>query len=1006
MRTLLLIHLMSGAALSAQTGVPADSLPFSPDTVSTGATLDLFLPRDVHGEGMTVRFDERPAVVLSSGPGLVRVIVPAGIALGTRPLVVAEGPGFQGSAIGPVIEPFHIESVFPEAARPGECVTVELSRYVPATGNLTLTTGDVVVEADSMSARSISACLPATLAASPLERVLGRSRPDLRVLIDGEASGVFEGLTVLLGWTWARTAVVVMGLAAFLLLGVVTRLTSKVPRIAGVGAAGRGEPPAELPLSLPPRPPEPPPAELAQALSAGECILFAGGGLSAQAGLPTWSDFLDGLIEWAHHREGLTADDARRLREGLGRGRIDAVSGELTTRLPQDLVREYIEEVVRGSRGAKVHRRLAKLPFVGVLTTTFDTLLSDAFRVTPLGPADTEALLPLVRDGGFFVLNLFGAAGRSPTLWLTPDDLNRFVDRNRALRQAISTLFQRYTFLFVGTSLEGIHGYLKSLELYPQQTRKHYALVGTPRGADRTLMGALEREHNVRTVDFQPSEGYPELLDFLQQLPERRRRSQGPDQRAGGRPVLDRIKLWNIGPYERLDLAFNSRWNVLLGDNGVGKTILLRSIAAALCGESIRDAPEEAKEFVQGLLKSGKQKGEIELYVGTRQYTVTLQSDATGTVEVRSESLSPLLFEKWLVLGFPALRSLTRRGSSGSAKTRDGSANPRLEDLLPILSIKPDTRLAGLKEWVLELDHRRLQGDSAAEGTLAKLWSLLDAVTPDIRLRPPKKGGIDAKTGEIRLQTDDGEVPIEAISQGTASLLCWAGTLLQRLYEVHAGMEDPAEGGAIVLIDEIGVHMHPNWQRHLLPALSQEFKSCQFIVNTHSPLIVLGLAGPGEAGEAEGDGLETAGAEDGSSASEPGEIILVRRNPSTREVEASRPELDLRRWRVHHVLTSPLFNLSSTLHPDVEKAEHDYAELAAQTDLTAEERKRLADASRLLSVPPPSPQERQSASIVLEKLESLLDEDLAKMGPEETKQTLDEARLRVQEVVTGRPRPT
>jgi predicted ATP-binding protein involved in virulence len=93
----------------------------------------------------------------------------------------------------------------------------------------------------------------------------------------------------------------------------------------------------------------------------------------------------------------------------------------------------------------------------------------------------------------------------------------------------------------------------------------------------------------------------------------------------------------------------------------------------------------------------------------------------------------------------------------------------------------------------------------------------------------------------VTVVTDDGPLPIEAISQGMTSLIGWVGILLQRLYEVYEDSDDPAQSYALVLIDEIDAHLHPAWQRTLVKKLSGVFPNVQFIATTHSPLIVAGM---------------------------------------------------------------------------------------------------------------------------------------------------------------------
>ena len=74
------------------------------------------------------------------------------------------------------------------------------------------------------------------------------------------------------------------------------------------------------------------------------------------------------------------------------------------------------------------------------------------------------------------------------------------------------------------------------------------------------------------------------------------------------------------------------------------------------------------------------------------------------------------------------------------------------------------------------------------------------------------------------------------ISQGTQSVIGWTGVLLDRLHEVYSHEEQPREQSALVLIDEIGAHMHPLWQQTIVPGLKELFPNVQFIATSHSPL--------------------------------------------------------------------------------------------------------------------------------------------------------------------------
>src|SRR5262249_1605382 len=80
---------------------------------------------------------------------------------------------------------------------------------------------------------------------------------------------------------------------------------------------------------------------------------------------------------------------------------------------------------------------------------------------------------------------------------------------------------------------------------------------------------------------------------------------------------------------------------------------------------------------------------------------------------------------------------------------------------------------------------------------------------------------------------------LDQLSDGERGLLAVIFDITRRLAIANPELDDPiAEGKAIVLIDEIELHLHPTWQRQVLRRLRNTFKSCQFIVTTHSPQVI------------------------------------------------------------------------------------------------------------------------------------------------------------------------
>ncbi len=79
---------------------------------------------------------------------------------------------------------------------------------------------------------------------------------------------------------------------------------------------------------------------------------------------------------------------------------------------------------------------------------------------------------------------------------------------------------------------------------------------------------------------------------------------------------------------------------------------------------------------------------------------------------------------------------------------------------------------------------------------------------------------------------------VAQLSQGEKSLMTLVGDIARRLAMLNPALENPLAGHGIVLIDEVDLHLHPSWQRSLCDRLIETFPNCQFVLTTHSPLVI------------------------------------------------------------------------------------------------------------------------------------------------------------------------
>ena len=85
----------------------------------------------------------------------------------------------------------------------------------------------------------------------------------------------------------------------------------------------------------------------------------------------------------------------------------------------------------------------------------------------------------------------------------------------------------------------------------------------------------------------------------------------------------------------------------------------------------------------------------------------------------------------------------------------------------------------------------------------------------------------------------DGEtLNVLQLSQGEKSLMALVGDIARRLAMMNPALENPLHGDGIVLIDEVDMHLHPTWQRSIIERLTATFPNCQFILTSHSPLVI------------------------------------------------------------------------------------------------------------------------------------------------------------------------
>jgi len=695
-----------------------------------------------------------------------------------------------------------------------------------------------------------------------------------------------------------------------------------------------------------------PPPNLIEACRKGECVLYAGGGLSAPPGGPTSRRFLKSLLEWSVKNKFIGKELAQSFQVALLHDQITQVADGIASALQdhRDALEKYLGTIF--SKKFIPHRveydLIRKLPFAAVITSNLDGQLEETYTIHHPGsvpggnlvprvytPADQEQLFNSMHLREFFILKLYGTLQRPETIIIAQTQLEDALRENVAFSQFMESLFFSRTLLFIGTGLPAIENYLKSIGLKRvTNPREHFALVAVEGRAWEPAADSLERRYGIKVLPFNADKSYSNVPAFLDTLLKEVRPAGSPKGAAQAeqekqKPFLKSVKLESIGPFDHLELNFDRSWNILLGDNGVGKSNILKAIALALTGS-------DASSFAGRLIKSGKTNSQIFLETNGNSYMSEIYFTSTGAM-VSSNPPRPLESEGWLAMGFPPLRTVSwNRPKAPEAETK---GRPTPEDLLPIIVGAPDPRLDKLKQWLVNLDYwiknereKRKSNGETTEGRYERLrkefFKVVGVLTEGLTIEFKE---VKPQTNEVTVITDDGEVPLEAISQGTTSLIGWVGILLQRLYEIYGEEEaDPTKKYALVLMDEIDAHLHPAWQQSLIRKLRTIFPNVQFIATTHSPLIVGGL--PSE------------------------QVFRFVRDDDGRVVQQPvNPQMML--GRADQILTGDLFGLKTTLDSITQEEIENYKRLLGKSKRTEPEQKEFERVRDILRFRIPMPAE-------------------------------------------------
>jgi predicted ATP-binding protein involved in virulence len=455
-----------------------------------------------------------------------------------------------------------------------------------------------------------------------------------------------------------------------------------------------------------------------------------------------------------------------------------------------------------------------------------------------------------------------------------------------------------------------------------------------------------------RLSSFQPisEKAKPEHSAFMSQKKNNSNNSEKPQNAYFLSLELENVRCFS--EKQKIDFSDGNgkprQWTIILGDNGTGKTTILQSLVATIptsFHSNLKGLPSkrailpnvwefriEEGSLIKRDNPSTKSSENLEKYRIILSKKDKLHSFFIGAnisiqdlIEKRSkESVIELSIDDNgynTNIGDYNFVEVKQNCSAYGASRKVGRTSISEQNNLSSYTtlFNEIALLVNPEEWLLQADYAASRDSEFKEKRRQKLnqiKEILIKVLPDIdeiRINDKETEGIPFPT--VEFHTPYGWVEVEDLSLGYRTSMAWMVDFASRMFDLYPESENPLVEPAVVLIDEIDLHLHPKWQRELIDYLTNLFPNTQFIVTTHSPLIV-----------------QAAAARDAN-------IVVCRREGDHVVIDQSVEAV--RGWRADQILTSDLFDLPSTRDTELEKLEKQRREILSKAKITKADEKKL-----------------------------------------------------------------
>ena len=420
--------------------------------------------------------------------------------------------------------------------------------------------------------------------------------------------------------------------------------------------------------------------------------------------------------------------------------------------------------------------------------------------------------------------------------------------------------------------------------------------------------------------------------------------------------AIKSLELENVGPFRRrpdgsgfdgIKLEFDANVNLLIGPNNVGKSTVLQALASVTASHvAVRSTlPRAFKNAVGDVREDYNREGAEARLVWTNSFGdyrelwnildkfVIWNTPLEPRVEPRNRS------------EFYDLAHLTIGGPDGLRDSesfaweelvRDfgyvdyhNPASPRTEPAYVTEGPNLPKKAEGDEDdpSVYEAVNLKRLGSQFERNVFTEIDKVILEITKGFRVEigtgvfADESEWREWREGQNKFATVDGEVTFPELSHGTRSVFAWVSQFMLGMAQHYQDCTNWKRRRGIFIIDEIDAHLHPSWQRRIIPTLTRHFPNVQIFASTHSPMMVAGLKA--------------------------GQVHLLKRD-ETGTVVWSRNEQDIIGWTADEIYRT-FMGIDDPTDERTARHAEELRLLRAKDSLTPEEQEQMQELRRLVN---------------------------------------------------------